>query len=337
MSRATRTVRLRIAWTVGGALSGALFPLIGWLVAADALTPKGVQAAHRSQSVLWIVDLAPLVLGAAGAIIGTAHARLASAHDHAEHLAENRTRQLRSTNERLSASISSREHLVAAISHELRTPVTAIVGFGSELIDAWDELSDSTRQEMVAVISAQAQELTDMLDDLLVAGRVELGHLTVTREPTDLGSLASECLRAFRRTPGLGVRVHDEFAPAPVEADPGRIRQIVRNLLTNAEKYGGDDIEVVSGSDQTAAFVRVSDNGEGVGESETEAIFAPYHRSESSDMVSGSMGLGLSVSRTLARLMGGDLIYRRDGGRTVFELRLPLADTEWPIPLARPA
>ncbi len=335
MNRPLRTLSLRIAWTVGGAIFGAFFPFIGWITAADTLSANGIRIAHRDQPVLWIVDLAPLVLALAGAVIGRAYSRLAGAHLHAEHLAENRTRQLKSANQRLSDSIASREHLVAAISHELRTPVTAIVGFGSELLDAWLELDEPHRQEIVAVIAAQAQDLADMLDDLLVAGRVELGHLTVTREQTDLGALAAECLNAFRRTPDLRTTITDELTPAPVEADPGRIRQIVRNLLTNAEKYGGDRVTVTSGIDGSEAFVRVADNGTGVAQAESEAIFAPYQRAAGASQRSGSMGLGLSVSRTLARLMGGEVGYSREGDRTVFELRLPLADIEWPVPLAR--
>jgi signal transduction histidine kinase len=105
--------------------------------------------------------------------------------------------------------------------------------------------------------------------------------------------------------------------------DPLRLRQILRNLLSNARRYGGDTVTIRVRTDLDRVVVEVVDDGPGVPPGEEEAIFQPYIRNRSDQALPGSIGLGLSVSRRLARLMGGDLVYRRDHG-SVFELSLPL-------------
>jgi signal transduction histidine kinase len=326
-----RARRLRIAWTVGGGLFGALIPLVGWLVATSEPGGFDLARAHRRQPVLWIVDLAPLLLGVVGWVIGSLYARVDGAHVRDEELVEALTTELETANTKLADTVSSRNQFVGTVSHELRTPVTAILGFGEELLDAWEELDDPHRKDMVNVIAHQARDITEMLDDLLVASRTELGSLVITREPTDLAEVAAECLRSFR--PSRAKAVTRRLEQAPVVADGGRVRQIVRNLLSNAERYGGEEIEVQSGVAGNVGFIRVVDNGPGVPDAEAGSIFLPYRTASTSGRRSGSVGLGLSVSRTLAGLMGGELAYRRAGDRTVFELKLLVADTKWPIPL----
>ncbi len=106
-------------------------------------------------------------------------------------------------------------------------------------------------------------------------------------------------------------------------ADPIRVRQIVRNLLTNADRYGGDSVQVETRVADDAAVLIVRDSGDPLPAERRELIFEPY---ESSGPVRGqpaAIGLGLAVSRTLAELMGGSISYDHDGEWSVFELRLP--------------
>ncbi|NND04513.1 MAG: ATP-binding protein, partial [Acidimicrobiia bacterium] len=105
--------------------------------------------------------------------------------------------------------------------------------------------------------------------------------------------------------------------------DPLRVRQIMRNLLTNAYRYGGDDVAVEVDQAVEVCVLAVTDNGVGVPESDAERIFDSYQRSDNAVQQPKSVGLGLSVSRKLARLMGGDLVYRRVDNRTRFELTIP--------------
>ena len=112
--------------------------------------------------------------------------------------------------------------------------------------------------------------------------------------------------------------------PASVTADPARLRQILRNLATNARRYGGPNVEVrvVAGADVTTVEVR--DDGDGISPEDREHIFEPYRTAHASIGQPASVGLGLTVSRQLARLMDGDLEYERDGTWSVFRLTLPV-------------
>ena len=110
-----------------------------------------------------------------------------------------------------------------------------------------------------------------------------------------------------------------------VVADPIRLRQIVRNLMTNAFRYGGGKVEIAARLTNGSVHLTVSDDGEILPLEHRETIFEPY---ESVRPVSGqphAVGLGLTVSRKLARLMGGDLCYGSETGRSTFELTLPVA------------
>ena len=109
-------------------------------------------------------------------------------------------------------------------------------------------------------------------------------------------------------------------------ADPGRVRQVIRNLLTNAIKYGGQQVSIHL--DQVGETVRttVIDDGPGVSPGQEDRIFDRYERAHDDDSHPGSVGIGLSISRELARHMGGDLRYVRSDGITRFELLLPVHD-----------
>jgi signal transduction histidine kinase len=108
-----------------------------------------------------------------------------------------------------------------------------------------------------------------------------------------------------------------------VPADPVRLRQVLRNLLSNAARHGGSNVRLIVGSSADRALLEVRDNGTALSSVERERIFLPYERSDEGDAV-GSVGLGLHVARLLARTMEGDLTYDHDGRDAVFQLELPL-------------
>ena len=221
---------------------------------------------------------------------------------------------------KLASLIESKDELVASVSHELRTPIASIMGMAHELHDRSADFSDEERAELLAVIADQSREVANIVEDLLVATRADVESLTMRPEKL---LLADEVRRviANEKSPIAVAIEADENTTAWV--DPLRLRQILRNLLSNARRYGGDTVTIRVRTDLDRVVVEVVDDGPGVPPGEEEAIFQPYIRNRSDQALPGSIGLGLSVSRRLARLMGGDLVYRRDHG-SVFELSLPL-------------
>jgi signal transduction histidine kinase len=223
--------------------------------------------------------------------------------------------------EAMAQVMKTKDEFIASVSHELRTPLTAVIGLTSELAES-QGLSEEMRAEMLALVAAQAAEMSNIVDDLLVAARAEVGTIAVETQSVDL-------MRELESTlDGLGMTVDlPQEPPPPVLADPRRVRQILRNLLTNAQRYGGPDRRVTSGTLRDAAWIEVRDNGDGVPEEEANRIFEPYVTSGGR----GSVGLGLAVARQLAELMGGSLQYERSAAETVFRLQLPLAGARQPV------
>jgi signal transduction histidine kinase len=110
-----------------------------------------------------------------------------------------------------------------------------------------------------------------------------------------------------------------------VYADPRRLRQVLRNLVSNAHRYGGNQIFVDVASEESFVALQVRDNGSGIPDELQSRVFEPYQTAHERVGVTGSVGLGLTVSRQLARLMGGDLTYHRVEEWSVFRLTLPAA------------
>jgi PAS domain S-box-containing protein len=217
----------------------------------------------------------------------------------------------------LAGIIESKDELVASVSHELRTPIGTIMGMALELRDHDAAFGESERRELIELIADQSRELADIVEDLLVATRSDPSTLSIRPEVVDVPSEVDRIVAAFTIEPELVVTGR----PVLAWADPLRLRQIIRNLVSNAIRYGAGAIRIESSRAPGLAVVRVVDHGPGVARPDRERIFQPYARAGSVD-IPGSIGLGLPVSRRLARLMGGDLVYV-DDGPTTFELRLP--------------
>ncbi len=219
--------------------------------------------------------------------------------------------------------VRAKDEFIAKVSHELRTPLTAVLGLTSELADD-NSLSETERGELMQLVSGQAEEMAYIVDDLLVAARADTGRVALDIGVVDMKASLEATLD------GLAMRIDDlpESIP-PVMADPSRVRQILRNLLTNAERYGGPERRVIAGALFDNVWVEVRDDGEGVPSDAAEIIFEPYGTAHSG--FSASVGLGLSVARQLAEMMGGSLTYHRDDSETIFRLELPAAPSPQPV------
>lgn len=222
--------------------------------------------------------------------------------------------------EELEAALRSRIQLVGTVSHELRTPLTAIVGYSRLLADG-QTLTGEERAEMAAVVREQAEDMVNIVEDLLTAAQAEAGTLRVAVGPIDLADEVHRAVAGMgsKHTGSLEVSVDS----TPALGDAHRVRQVVRNLVANAIAHGGDNIRVLTSTAGNQARVQVIDDGLGLSPGEEERIFEAFQRGRHNRGPQSSVGLGLTISRTLARLMGGDLTFSREQGWTVFRLVLP--------------
>ena len=225
--------------------------------------------------------------------------------------------------EQMAELVRSKDEFLASISHELRTPLTSVVGFTDVLMDRNADVLPHERTELMQLIAHEAQEAAWIIEDLLAFARADIRTLAIAPVNLDLGEQVQAVLSGLKQA--TAERVHFTSATARAWADPGRVRQIVRNLIINAIHYGGQEIRVRIVGGHQIACLAVVDDGEGIPLKERDAIFEPYHRAHRVTGQPGSMGLGLSVSRSLARLMGGDLSYRYGDDQSTFELTLPTA------------
>jgi signal transduction histidine kinase len=223
--------------------------------------------------------------------------------------------------------MSAKDRFVATVSHELRTPLAAVLGF-SEILkaDTLEGMGTDERNEIISTIAEQAGDLADIVEDLLVMARADHGTLATVTVPVDVAAQCRQVIERINATRVIPITTPPGAYPVRALGDPGRVRQIIRNLLSNAASYGGPDISISIQAEGMTVSISVGDNGNGVPPSQAERIFEPYHRVHAASPTSGTLGLGLSVSRTLARLMTGDLVYHRVGGVTTFELQLPAAE-----------
>ncbi len=217
--------------------------------------------------------------------------------------------------------VDSKDQLIASVSHEIRTPLSSIVGF-AHLLNESSDLSPAERKEMIELVVQQSGDLTNIVDDLLVAAKADIGQLEVSRFPVDLRAQAAQAVEGMDAESRRAVKLNTTTARCM--GDPARVRQIVRNLVTNAVKYGGPNISIDAVVGIDVGRLMVCDNGPGVPEAHRQTIFEAYNRGVGQSGLAPSLGLGLHISKFLAQKMGGDVTYRYDGG-SIFELTLPLA------------
>ena len=230
--------------------------------------------------------------------------------------------ELRGTRRLLEEELESRGRQVASLSHELRNPLSALLGFAEMLTDDGIELDDGEREQMIQTISQEGQDVLHLVEDLLATARADAGELAVTSVSVNLRAQAAQVLESLDAQSVGGISLQGSSVRAI--GDPTRVRQILRNLVSNALRYGGDDVDIAVSTEGNAALVTVSDNGPAIPPEDVERIFEPYQRAATARVATASVGLGLSVSRQLARLMGGSLVYRYEQGRSRFRLALPM-------------
>ncbi|MCX7029280.1 MAG: HAMP domain-containing sensor histidine kinase, partial [Spirochaetes bacterium] len=224
-----------------------------------------------------------------------------------------------------------RTTFVANVSHELKTPLTSIRMFAEMLRDG-RQADPDRRQRYLDLMVAESGRLARLVNNVLDFSQLEQGHKRYTKRETDLVELCRGVLEAERprlEQAGFAVEFQTVGGPAPVLGDEDALRQVLGNLLSNAEKYSADrrDIGVEAGVAGGRPFFRVLDRGIGIVAEHATRIFREFYRVDDSltTRVKGT-GLGLSIARRIVRDHGGELSYEpREGGGSVFRAEFPAA------------
>jgi signal transduction histidine kinase len=255
---------------------------------------------------------------------------LATAEDFAQRAA------LSVSNARLYAAAQeasrAKSEFLAVMSHELRTPLNAVMGYADLLYTGIGGPVSERQRAYLDRIKDGARHLEGIIDEILAFSRMESGHETLRTRRVDLRDVirqAGDLLRPVARQKELAFELALPAEPAVVDTDPEKVLQILRNLGSNAVKFtdaGRVRIEAVR--DGCRWLVRVADSGIGIGRAHRERVFEPFWQVEQSNRREvGGTGLGLSVARRAAELLGGTLTLESAPRRgSTFTLALPAAD-----------
>ncbi len=256
-------------------------------------------------------------------------------------LVEQRTRELRSANDRAEQSNRSKSEFLANMSHEIRTPMTAILGFADLLRDS---LTQPDQVEAVQTIHRNGHFLLGLINDILDLSKIESGRVELESLPCSPAQILADVVSLMRGRAAdkqLTLRVESEGPiPRQFSSDPTRLRQILINLVSNAIKFTetGSVRVVVRTLDRHAAAPRlqiaVSDTGIGMSTEQRQRLFQPFTQADASmTRKFGGTGLGLTISKRLVEMLGGTLdVASRLGQGTTFTIAVPIGSpdaVEW--------
>ena len=252
------------------------------------------------------------------------------AHVRLEAMIEERTRALKTSNQKLEAIDDNRRQLLADISHEFRTPLTVIQG-EAEIALRGDSSQAGPYRESLERILDQVRQTTRLVDDLLFIARAEVGEPRLNLGEIPVAELLSAvCADFSAAAKGKGLQLRcsvPEVGPVAF-ADSGRLRQVFTILVDNAVKYSGEggEVDVALSEAENSIVVTVADRGIGLSEEELSHVFERYYRGAKAVGHDGGTGLGLPVAKAIVEAHGGEiLLCSRQGGGLESIVRLPLA------------
>lgn len=297
-------------------LYGTLCVLIGAMTAAVLIRAFG-------QDTITMMSVAPpLALVAFTAV--TSFATAANARlEHMKRLDHEEV--LEHAVARVNAESDAKSALLAQLSHEVRTPLNDVLG-AAELLRAKDMPDD--QRTLVDLMRKSGVDLVELLDRMLEMSAAEIGAISIRRAPAVLDRLISEEVALFQgkaRAAGIDLKMASGFCDMPRQMDEVRIRQCIANLISNAIDHSKGDQVVVSCAvaTGTAITIRIADNGRGVPTHRRKLVFQPFGDKGLEGAYEGQgAGLGLALSRSIARAMGGNLeLLDFPGPGSVFELQ----------------
>jgi signal transduction histidine kinase len=222
---------------------------------------------------------------------------------------------------------------VTNVSHELKTPLTSIRMF-AEMLKERRQPDPARREQYLDLMVSETDRLTRLINNVLDFSRLEKGRHRYVLKPVEAGRIVRELVEGQRvrlEHNGFSVTLRTPPQPVFIRGDEEALKQAILNLLANAEKYSDarKEVEVELAADGQTAFIRVLDRGVGVAPAQAKKIFQEFYRADDSltSRTKGT-GLGLPIARRIIRDHGGEIAYApREGGGSVFEIKLPRSET----------
>jgi PAS domain S-box-containing protein len=220
-----------------------------------------------------------------------------------------------------------KDDFIALVSHEMRTPLTVIIGGLITISQDGDRLKDEERKQLIDDAIAESEELSHILDNLLELSRSQAERLKLTRTTVSIADIINKVVTRFRKKSSH--RFETDLPPdlPLIEADPLRIERVIYNLLQNAVKYSptDKDIKLLAARQTSAILVGVSDHGEGIADGDMESLFNPFQRArQAKENCTKGVGLGLVVCRRLVEAHGGRIwLESKQGQGTTCYFTLP--------------
>lgn len=210
---------------------------------------------------------------------------------------------------------------MAGITHDLKAPLTGLLGFVETLRRMTGHVSEEQQREYLNVMARQADRLVSLVEDLLLSARLDADEVARRRDLVPVDDLVAEAIEALDPAERAAVQVRGEGIPTPVLGDPSHLKRVVLNLLTNALRHGGQHVTVTLGHDDGQVLLAVEDDGPGVPHDDRERIFDRFVHGDHE----GSSGLGLYVARGIVEAHHGSIRVadRDDAEGARFEVRLP--------------
>ena len=257
----------------------------------------------------------------------------------------NHDTQIQKAKDEAESANASKSQFLAVISHELRTPINAIVGFSEVLnSDQGESLPLSNRREYLATVQESARHLQGLINDILDATRIERGSMQLDDQHIDAAELVETAVKICRTqaTRGHISLVAHVIDDVLINGDLTRLKQVVLNLLSNAIKFSPEggivNIDMQRGPTRQL-IISIRDAGVGIKPEDVERVFEPFAQAEQgADRKFGGMGLGLAIARKIARLHGGDITLEGEVGiGTEAKITQPHDRVRWPKSGTKPA
>jgi len=257
-----------------------------------------------------------------------------------EEIVKERTKELEKAKNKAEESDRLKSAFLANMSHEIRTPMNAIIGFSNLLVTAnLQHKKSKTNNEYADIIIKSCDNLLNLVDDILDISKIEAGQLTIKKENFNIKELLNLVHKTFNKKEDFSKKVKLQlFLPANSDnlrlySDPGRLKQILINLLSNALKFtekgtvdfGYNIVKADNNLKKSEIEFYVKDTGIGIKENVLPLIFDRFRKLEESDTrIYGGSGIGLTITKNLVQLLGGKIIVHSEYGKgSEFKIRLP--------------